>query len=144
MIIKDLLLTNYSSQPIIIWIACAALILLLVFYAWKFISKQIVNYKRLNLLDERLSSANSNCIEADSGILKATEVEINEETDPIEETKIFATYGKFDQAITILKWQISAFPNEIISYSELFVIYIHQEDEHAYLKLLKLLPFDKG
>jgi len=142
MMIKDLFLGNYSTQAIIIWISCVTLIFLLFFYTWKFISKQIINYKRLNLLDERLSSANSNCIEADSGILKATAVEINEETDPIEEAKIFATYGKFDQAITILQWQISAFPNEIISYSELFVIYIHLEDESEYLKLIKLLPYD--
>ncbi|MFK5985271.1 MAG: hypothetical protein QM479_07575 [Pseudomonadota bacterium] len=124
-----------------IWLLSAVAIIILLYYLWKIINKQIISYQRLSLLDKHLAEENKGIISQSDKT--RPESEALEETDPIEEAKIFSSYGKFEQAITILQWQIRAFPNEIIPYSELFIIYIHLEDESAYIKLLKLLPFAK-
>jgi hypothetical protein len=138
MIINEFIL-NGHTQPILFGFSLLLLTSTLVFYAFKFIKKNILNHQRLTLLDKRLEDANSLHLQALDGQKMQLEA-----TDPLEEAKIFACYGKFDQAIKILKWQIKAFPKEIVPYTELFIIYIHQEDEVSYYKLLEVLPFDKN
>ncbi len=117
------------------WLLLIAVMLVL-FFSARFIYIQSINYQRLNILSERQLSNNSSHIHENN--------ELNgkiEEIDPLEEARIFARYGKFDQAIKILQWQIKAFPKETVPYSELFIIYIHLEDKTAYYNLLTSAPF---
>ncbi|MBE9527487.1 MAG: hypothetical protein IME94_11015 [Proteobacteria bacterium] len=146
MIINHLFSTNFSTQEIALWIAIAILMIFLLIFTWKFVRKQIIKRKCLKQQEECQTSEadNSDVYDANSTIYKQSDVA--EETDLVEEAKIFATYGKFDQAITMLQWQVKAFPDEIIPYVELFNIYIQLEDETAYIELLKSLAllFDEN